>query len=377
MKSLINKLILLSYLFFTLQANSSEIKDLSFDLNNKKTLNYLIESQIKDQYKYSGLATYLNQIQYYVVDTNQIITLDRNKIDKLTLLENQWLAVVGRFNVLLIKSKNISIKFSDKQQLSLESQFPNPTIKVLNKTQLAEFAIELDQIRYHHLWKPFAIVAKLSESLLVLIKNITSLSWGITILVFALIIKLLLLPVSILTAKSQQRVSKINSQLQPRLAEIKNKYIGEKAHHFSMKAHKDLGVSPFYTLKPMLSFLIQIPVLIAIFNALGEMPQLINQPFLWFNDLSQPDMLMPLGFLIPLLGEHLNLMPIIMTFITLLSTILYKDNHASESDNRKQKLKLYLMSASFLILFYPFPAAMVLYWAMANLLGFVQQKLMK
>ena len=133
--------------------------------------------------------------------------MDRNKIDKLTLLENQWLAVVGRFNVLLIKSKNISIKFSDKQQLSIESQFPNPTIKVLNKTQLAEFAIELDQIRYHHLWKPFAIVAKLSESLLVLIKNITSLSWGITILVFALIIKLLLLPVSILTAKSQQRVS--------------------------------------------------------------------------------------------------------------------------------------------------------------------------
>jgi len=33
------------------------------------------------------------------------------------------------------------------------------------------------------------------------------------------------------------------------------------------------------------------------------------------------------------------------------------------------------MAASFLILFYPFPAAMVMYWAMANLLQFIQTKL--
>lgn len=382
MKSLTNKphlyqIILVGFIFLFGQAHANKSSNLNFDLNNKTTLNYIIDSQIKDQYQYSGLATYLNQVQYSIVDSNGIHGLDRNSSEKTTLDKNQWLAISGRFNVLLIQSTRAIITFDTNEQLSIKSLGLNAKSLVVSKPQLGDVATELDQIRYNHLWKPFAIVAKLSESLLVFIKNSTSLSWGIAILIFALIIKLILLPVSIMTTKSQQKVSIINSQLQPRLTEIKTKYKGEKAHHFTMKAHKDLGVSPFYALKPMLSFLIQIPVLIAIFNALGEMPQLLNQPFLWFDDLSQPDMLMPLGFSIPLLGEHLNLMPIIMTIITLTSTVLHKDNHASESQNKKQKFKLYLMSASFLILFYPFPAAMVMYWAMANLLGFVQLKLIK
>lgn len=371
------KFILVGFLLFVGKSHANNSSELNFDLNNNTTLNTIIDSKIRDPYQYSGLAIYLNQVQYYIVDSNQIIGLDRNKTEAISLATDQWLAVSGRFNVLLIKSPHAKISFDGNEQLSIKSNVGNSTIFVSNKPQLLDVAPELDQIRYNHLWKPFAIIAKLSESLLVVIKNFTSLSWGIVVLIFAILIKLMLLPVSIMTAKSQQQVSKINSQLQPRLAEIKAKYTGEKAHHFSMKAHKDLGVSPFYALKPMLSFLIQIPVLIAIFNALGEMPQFLNQSFLWFSDLSQPDMLVPLGFMVPLLGDHLNLMPIIMTIITLTSTVLHNDDNASKTDNKKQKTKLYLMSASFLILFYPFPAVMVMYWAMANLLGFIQQKLIK
>jgi len=374
MKSLINKFILLGLIYSIGQAFAKKASELDFDLNNHTTLNFIIDSQIKDQYQYSGLATYLNQVQFYIVDKDNIITLDRNSSAKTSLSANQWLAIVGRFNVLLIQSPKTEIGFND-EKLKLFNSNAQSNIQILKKTHLSDIAPELDQIRYNHLWKPFALIAKWSEALLVLIKKSTSLSWGFSILLFALIIKLVLLPVSILTSKSQQNVSKINSQLKPRLAEIKSKYTGEKAHHFSMKAHKDLGVSPFFALKPMLSFLIQIPVLIAIFNALGEMPQLIKQPFLWFADLSQPDMIMSLRFSLPLFGESLNLMPIIMTFITLTSTVLHKDHNASQADNKKQKIKLYLMSASFLILFYPFPVAMVMYWAMANLLGLLQQKL--
>ena len=296
MKSLISKTLLLNLLIFCIPVKADSASDINFDLNNKITLNYIIDSQIKEQYPYSGLAIYLNQVQYYVVDSESVIGLDRDSSQEISLENNQWLAVTGRFNVLLIKSSGAKISFDGNQQLSIKSDITTPAINVLNKSQLAEMAPELDQIRYNHLWKPFAIVAKISESLLVFIKSATSLSWGVVVLIFALLIKLILLPVSILTAKSQQRVSQINSQLQPRLAEIKKKYKGEKAHHFSMKAHKDLGVSPFYALKPMLSFLIQIPILIAIFNALGEMPQFMNQSFLWFSDLSQPDMLFAVRF---------------------------------------------------------------------------------
>ncbi|MCF6287720.1 MAG: membrane protein insertase YidC [Proteobacteria bacterium] len=353
---------------------TTDNKSLTLDLNDSQALNKLIDMQVKEQYQFSGLAMYLNQVQYYIVDKD-IHDLDLS--ETINLEENQWLAISGRFKVLLIKAPGANIAINaENRKISISNASINAESIIISKAELKQFADQLDQIRYNHLWKPLAIAAKFSEYLLVLIKSLTELSWGVVILIFAVVIKLILLPVSIMTAKSQERVSKINSQLQPQLKAIKSKYDGEQAHNKIMQAHKDLGVTPFYTLKPMLSFFIQIPILIAVFNALGEMPQLAAQPFLWFDDLSKPDMFQSLGFNIPLLGSYLNLMPVIMTIITLASTIYHKDNHASASDNKKQKIKLYLMAFSFFVLFYPFPAAMVMYWAMVNFLGFLQQKVL-
>jgi YidC/Oxa1 family membrane protein insertase len=357
--------------------NENNKQNLTFDLNNKTTLNYLINNQVKEQYPFYGLATYLNQVQYYIVDENSIHSLDRNSQDITAINSQQWLAIAGRFNVLIIKAEAAEISFDDNELLSIKKVKSDSQSYLVKKEGLKDFSPELDQIRYNQLWAPFAFIAKLIESLLVFIQASTALSWGLSIIIFSIIIKLIMLPVSLMTSKSQEKASKITSQLQPQLKAIKSKYDGEIAHNKIMKAHKDLGVTPFYTLKPMLSFLIQIPVLIAVFNALGEMPQLLNQSFLWFEDLSKPDSLMALNLQIPLLGTDLNLMPIVMTIITLLSTVFHSDKHASQVDNKKQKFKLYLMAAGFLVLFYPFPVAMVMYWALANLWQFVQQKLFK
>lgn len=364
-------LILLS-LVLTINLSQATTQSLALDLNDSEALNQLIDKQIREQYPFSGLAIYLNQVQFYTIESD-IHDVEIN--EPFILEDKQWFVISGRFNVLLIKAAGATILIDkESRKVSISNATTNSESWILSKPDLKQFAVELDQIRYNHLWQPFALVARAVESLMVFIKSSTSFSWGIVILLFALVVKVIMLPISLITEKSQLKVSKINSQLQPKLKNIKSKYNGEEAHNRIMQAHKDLGVSPFYALKPMLSFLIQIPVLIAIFNALGEMPQLQSQPFLWFDDLSKPDMFMPLGFNITLLGSYINLMPIIMTLITLASTISHKDNHASVRDNQKQKIKLYLMAFSFFILFYPFPAAMVMYWAMANLLGFVQSK---
>jgi YidC/Oxa1 family membrane protein insertase len=356
-------------------ANEHNTKQINFDINNATTLNYLIDQQIKEKYPFDGFAFYLNQVQYDIVDTQGIEPLDRNNTKAIELQQGQWFAVTGRFKVLLIQAQGAKVSFDNKQKPFINSQADVVKSYIVSKPQLKDLAPELNQIRYHHLWTLFAWVARGSEWLLVKIHQVSHLSWGLSILLFALIIKLLLYPVSKITAKNQQNVSKITTQLQPKLSEIKKNYDGEEAHHKLMQVYKDLGVSPFYTLKPMLSFLIQIPVLIGVFNALGEMPQLSGQPFLWFNDLALPDMFMPLSFHLPFMGNYLNIMPLLMTLITLISTIFHTDYHATAQDNKKQKFKLYLMAASFLILFYPFPAAMVMYWAMANLLQFIQTKL--
>lgn len=175
----------------------------------------------------------------------------------------------------------------------------------------------------------------------------------------------------------QRRVSEYQSILMPQLADITAHYKGEEAHQRIMGAYKALGITPFYTLKPMMGAFIQIPILIAIFHTLGAMYQLDGAQFLWIKNLAYPDAIVPLPFVIPFLGNTLNLLPIIMTVITVCSTLIFTDRHAPPLQVKRQKRNLYLMAAVFFILFYPFPAAMVLYWTLANILQFIQQQLLK
>ena len=190
-------------------------------------------------------------------------------------------------------------------------------------------------------------------------------------------LKILLLPVGIFTTNIQREVSQIQTQLAPRLAEIKASYDGEEAHNLLMAAHKELGVSPLYTLKPMLGTFIQVPIWIAVFNALGEMPQLDGQSFLWIDNLAFPDTVGQLPSAIPLLGDKISLLPFLMTVVTVGSTVLFKNRHATAIEMKRQRRNLYLMAVAFFVLFYPFPAAMVLYWTLANVFYAIQQQVIK
>ena len=142
-----------------------------------------------------------------------------------------------------------------------------------------------------------------------------------------------------------------------------------------MAAHKELGVSPFYTLRPMLGSFIHIPIMIAIFNALGEMPQFAGQSFLWIKDLAYPDAIIQLLFTIPMFGDSINLLPFLMTIITVYSVIVFQNKYASEAEVKRQKRNLYFMAFAFFVLFYSFPAVMVLYWSLVNILQIIQQKI--
>jgi len=171
-------------------------------------------------------------------------------------------------------------------------------------------------------------------------------------------------------------VAKFQSLLEPKLTEIKANFKGEDAHNRIMAAHKELGISPMFTLKPLLATLIQIPVLIAVFNALGEMPQIMGNSFLWIGDLSFPDSVAQFSVTLPLFGSSLNLLPILMTLVSVTSTLLFRNRGAPSSEVKRQKRNLFFMSAAFFVLFYPFPASMVLYWTASNALHIVQQRIL-
>ena len=64
----------------------------------------------------------------------------------------------------------------------------------------------------------------------------------------------------------------------------------------------------------------------------------------------------------------MNLLPVLMTGITLLTSWLQKDPHLTPALMRSQQQRLYLMAGAFFLLFYTFPAGMLLYWTTNNVL---------
>jgi len=369
--------LLLFFFIGSASLHASTQKDicLTCEINNPSTpINRLIQGD----FIYYGLASYYNNINYYIVNNNNV---HKTIIDKgYVLKKNEWLALVGRLNTLLIKATGLSIH-EDMSKLIINNpnvmNKSNTVVKIVGKDELSQVEPILDKIRYFHLWKPLAWLSKVIESSLTAIQANLAVGWGLTIVIFSVLLKILLLPVGVMTVRFQRRVSQIQAQLAPKLADIKANYDGEEAHNLLMAAHKDLGVSPFYTLKPMLGSFIQIPILIAVFNALGEMPQFVGQSFLWIDNLAYPDVIGHLPFAIPMFGDTISLLPFIMTAITIYSTIIFQNRHAHEAEIKRQKRNLYLMAAAFFVLFYPFPAVMVLYWTLANILQTIQQQIIK
>lgn len=331
-----------------------------------------VRAQIIDDYPFFGLAEYYNQVEFYVFQNDKLSRAEPSQ-DYL-LNETDWFLARGRFKVFALRHEGALVKVSDA---SFSVTWPNAVPEgqvaaVVPRNDLESLAPELGPLSYTHLGF-LGPVAQSMEDAIVWLQTHGVKNWGLAVLLFGTLIKFFLLPVGIASVRLQRRVSKVNAKLLPRLARIKADFKGEEAHNKIMAAHQELGVTPFFTLKPLSTSLIHVPVLVAISSVLGIMPDLAGKSFLWIEDLAYPDALLTLPFSIPLLGDKLSLLPFLMTLVTILCTIYFQDRHATPQQLRAQKKKLYLMSVGFFVLFYPFPAALVLYWTFANMLHSIQQ----
>jgi len=357
----------------TVFAQTELTKDLA------KEPNAVIQQHVIDDHKFYGMAAYYNAATVHLVSPKKM--KDVKPGSSVILGAEDWLAVMGRFDVLLVKAEGLTAQLGDDGE-TLSWSNPSPLLKaesvveLISKPNLKARGPELNQLRYSHLIWPIKMLSRGLEWMLVKIHALFG-HWGLAIILISLFLKIALLPLAQLVKRYQTQVSQTQSKLAPRLAEIKATLKGEEAHTAFMKAHKDAGVTTFYTLKPMVGLLVQVPIWIAIFNSLAEMPQLKGEAFLWIKDLAYPDAVSHWGSALPLLGDTLNLLPLIMTIITIISTLYFQDRHAPADILRKQKRNLFFMAAAFLVLFYPFPSGMVLYWTLANILNFGQQMLSK
>lgn len=188
-------------------------------------------------------------------------------------------------------------------------------------------------------------------------------NFGFVIIVFSIIIKFVLYP---LTKKSYQSMKKMQL-LQPKIAEMKEKYKDDqqKVSKETMKMYKVYGVNPAGGCLPLL---LQMPIFVALWGLFQTAIELRQQPFIfWIMDLSNPDVIYDLGFKLPLFGiQQISGLALLMGITTFFQQkMTMKDP--------KQKQLVYIMPVMLTILFMTFPSGLNLYYFMFNVLSIAQQ----
>ena len=196
--------------------------------------------------------------------------------------------------------------------------------------------------------------------------------WGLAVMVLSVAVGILMRPLSKIADRLQDQVHETDGRLAPTLAAIKKDYKGEQQSEKIIAMYKEANVHPLYSLKSLVGVFVVIPVFIGAFDMLAENIHLSGESFLWIADLSQPDAFLQLGFSLPFFGGYLNLLPFIMTGFSFIASKLHSHPAMDVAQQRKHSRNLVLMSFAFLVLFYTFPAGMVLYWTTNNLISVIK-----
>ena len=196
--------------------------------------------------------------------------------------------------------------------------------------------------------------------------------WGLAVMVLSLMVGILMRPLSKIADRLQDQVHEIDGRLAPKLTAIKKEFKGEQQSEKIIAMYKDENVHPLYSLKSLAGVFVVIPVFIGAFDMLAENIHLSGESFLWIADLSHPDAFLLLPFSLPFFGAYLNLLPFIMTGFSFVASKMHSHPAMDAAQQRKHSRNLVLMSLGFLVLFYTFPAGMVLYWTTNNLISVIK-----
>lgn len=189
-------------------------------------------------------------------------------------------------------------------------------------------------------------------------------NYGVAIILVGLLQKIVLHP---LTAKSLRSMQAMKS-LQPKIAALSERHKNnpQKKQQEIMGLYRKHGVNPLGGCLPML---VQIPIFVALYNALSSSVEMWRAPFLWIKDLSQPDAL----FTVDVWGLKDYPFNLLALFMGVSMFFQQKMSPPATSDPQQAKLMLYMMPIMFVFMFWTFPSGLVLYWLVNNVLQMGQQ----
>jgi YidC/Oxa1 family membrane protein insertase len=188
-------------------------------------------------------------------------------------------------------------------------------------------------------------------------------NWGIVIIIFSIVMKVVLTPFTRFQMKSMKKMG----ELQPKMNAIREKYKDDpqRQQQMMMKLYKDEKINPAGGCLPLL---LQLPILYALFGVFSSTIELRQAYFgLWIHDLSVPDVILQLPFKIPLFG-----IDYISGLALLMGITMFIQQKMTVKDP-KQMAMVYMMPIMLTLLFTTLPAGLNLYYFMFNLLSIIEQ----
>ncbi len=200
--------------------------------------------------------------------------------------------------------------------------------------------------------KDYGWLTVIAKPLFWLLEKIHALlgNWGWSIVALTVLIKLVFFPLSATSYRSMAKMK----DLQPRMTAIRERHKGDpqKMNQEMMTLYRTEKVNP---LGGCLPILIQIPVFMALYWALLSSVEMRGAPWLgWVHDLASPD--------------PFYILPILMAVSMFVQTKL----NPTPPDPVQAKMMMF-MPLAFSVMFFFFPAGLVLYWVVNNCLSIAQQ----
>lgn len=184
---------------------------------------------------------------------------------------------------------------------------------------------------------------------------------GWSIVALSLCMNLLVLPIYRKADAIQKEERKLEEQMSPTIAHIKKVFKGDERFMMLQTYYRQNHYSPLYSLKSLLPVLLQIPFFLAAYTFLSNLSMLRGLAFGPLADLGAPDALIPTG------AFAINVLPILMTVINIISGFIY-----TKGLPLKSKVQTFLIAAVFLVLLYNSPSGLVFYWTLNNVFSLVK-----
>ena len=184
---------------------------------------------------------------------------------------------------------------------------------------------------------------------------------GVCIIILSIVMNLLALPLYRRADTLQKEASDKQKKVQPWQDRIRKTFKGDERFMMLQAYNREKGMRPTDALKGSMSLLLEIPFFIAAYRMLSGLALLNGKTFGPIKDLGAPDGLLVIGTV------AINVLPILMTVINLISSSIYL-----KGSDMKGKIQLYGIAAIFLVLLYNSPAGLVFYWTCNNIFSLIK-----